>query len=108
MVYIRLGGNRERVSAMDKRPVKFNLAEWLILTDLVRANPRKFQDKDHKGTDVYSLSKLKRGCSKQVPLDNSPKDRQLRSLVTKLEGYTKEGHRYVEFKSFDGPDDGGG
>ena len=93
---------------MDKRPVTFDLAEWLILTDLVKSAPARFQDKDHKGTDLYSLDKLTRGCSAQVPLDNSPKDRQLRSLVTKLEGYTKEGHRYVEFKPFDGPDDGGG
>ena len=37
---------------MGKQPVEFDLYEWMVLTDLIKATP------DHKGSDVYGLSKL--------------------------------------------------
>ncbi len=89
---------------MEKRPVEFNLVEWLILTDLVKASPKKYEDKGYKGSDVYNLEELAMGCG--GPLwDVGPTERKQRAaLVTKLEGYIGEGHRYIEFRPFD---DGG-
>ena len=93
---------------MEKRPVTLDLSDWVILTDLVKATPRKYQDKGYKGSDVYNLFKLTKGCASQVELDEET-DRvhraQRASLVTKLKGYMDEGHRYVEFKPFEDQED---
>jgi hypothetical protein len=93
---------------MEKRPVTLGLSDWVILTDLIKARPKKYQDRDHKGTDVYSLWKLMGGCARQVKLDEKT-DRVHRahcaSLVTKLKRYIDEGHKYVEFKPFEDQED---
>ena len=86
---------------MEKRPVEFNLFEWLILTDLVKATPRKYQDKDHKGTDVYNLIKLRQGCTNPFWDVGQTERKQRGSLNTKLKKYTDDGYRFIEFKPFD-------
>ena len=90
---------------MEKRPVKFDLFEWLILTDLVKATPRKYQDKGHKGTDVYNISKLNADCASPVKLDGTTEDKRRRALVTKLEEWSKDGYRFIEFRPFENRED---
>jgi hypothetical protein len=90
---------------MEKRPVKIDLVEWMILTDLIKARPKKYQDKDHKGSDVYDLSKLAEDCGKPI-WDVGPTERARRvSLVTKLEEWSKDGYRSIEFKPFEDRED---
>ena len=90
---------------MEKRPVKFDLFEWLILTDLVKADREKYQDKDHKGSDVYNISKLNADCASQVMLDGTTEDARRRALVAKLKEYEDEGYRYIEFRPFEDQED---
>jgi len=90
---------------MDKRPVEFNLAEWLILTDLVKAIPRRYQDKDHKGSDLFNIEKLAIGCGGSFFDVGPTESKQRAALVTKLKRLTDEGYRHIEFRPFDGPDD---
>ncbi len=93
---------------MEKRPVKFDLVEWMILTDLIKARPKKYQDKDHKGSNLYNLKKLNGGCGVRVGLSGEAGRAQYVLLVTKLEGYIGEGHRYIEFRPFDDEGDATG
>jgi hypothetical protein len=90
---------------MEKRPVKFDLVEWMVLTDLIRARPKKYQDKDHKGTDVYNISKLNADCASPVKLDGTTEDKRRRALVTKLRKWRNDGYRYIEFKPFENRED---
>ena len=91
---------------MEKRPVKFDLFEWMILIDLIQENQKKYQDKGYKGTDVYNLEELAKGCGGPL-FDVGPTERKQRAaLVTKLEGYIGEGHRYIEFRPFEDQEDG--
>ena len=86
---------------MEKRPVTLDLSDWVILTDLIKARPKKYQDKDHKGTDVYNLLKLTIACASPL-WDDTATDREHRvPLVTRLEKYEGEGYRFIEFKPFD-------
>ena len=84
---------------MGKQPVEFDLYEWMVLTDLIKATP------DHKGSDVYGLLKLTKGCSSQVMLDGTTEDARRRSLVDKLDKWWKDGYRYIEFKPFEDQED---
>ena len=86
---------------MEKRPVKFDLYEWMVLTDLIMARPKKYQDKDHKGSDVYNLLELAIDCGSPVELDGREDDAPRASLVKKLVKYLDDGYRYIEFRPFD-------
>ena len=85
---------------MKKLPITLDLFDWVILTDLIKGNPKKYQDKEHKGTDVYDLLKLRKGCAKQIFLDGRPTEEAHLDLVTKLSKYEKDGYTYIEFKPF--------
>ena len=90
---------------MEKRPVKFDLFEWMILIDLIQENQIKYQDKGYKGTDVYNLLKLTIACASPL-WDGTATDRKHRvPLVTRLEKYEGEGYRFIEFKPFEDRED---
>lgn len=75
------------------------------MTDLVKADPTKYQDKDHKGSDLYNLEELAIGCGKPLWEVALTESENRAALVTKLKKFTDEGHRYIEFRPFD--DEGG-
>ena len=91
---------------MGKQPVKFDLYEWMVLTDLIMARPKKYQGKGHKGSDVYNISKLNADCASPVKLDGTTEDKRRRALVAKLKEYEDEGYRYIEFRPFEDQEDG--
>ncbi len=86
---------------MEKRPVKFDLFEWMILIDLIQENQKKYQDKGYKGTDVYNLIKLRQGCTNPFWDVGRTERKQRASLNTKLKKYTDDGYRYIEFRPFE-------
>ena len=86
---------------MEKQPVTLDLSDWVILTDLIKARPKKYQGKGHKGSDVYNLEELAIDCGSPVELDGREDDAPRASLVKKLVKYLDDGYRYIEFKPFD-------
>ena len=90
---------------MEKRPVKFDLFEWMILIDLIQENQKKYQDKGYKGTDVYNLLELSIACGSPFALDGREDDAPRASLVKKLVKYLDDGYLYIEIKPFEDQDD---